>query len=63
MTETTGKFKFLLDNNVITRILKGDAAVTDSVAQITAAIDAVVYIEALQGSVSNEQKANYQEFG
>ncbi|MGI8641050.1 MAG: type II toxin-antitoxin system VapC family toxin [Pyrinomonadaceae bacterium] len=46
----------LLDNNVISQILKGNQTVTNFVLNLDFAICAIVYIEALQGSISNSQK-------
>jgi len=46
----------LLDNNVISQILKGNQTVTNFVLNLDFAICATVYIEALQGSISNSQK-------
>ncbi len=46
----------LLDNNVISQILKGNQTVTNFVLNLNFAICATVYIEALQGSISNSQK-------
>ncbi len=49
-------FDYLLDNNVITQILKGNQTVTNFVANLDFVVCATVYIEALQGSISNAQK-------
>ena len=46
----------LLDNNVISQILKGNQTVTNFVVGLDFAICAVVYIEALGGLISNAQK-------
>lgn len=46
----------LLDNNVISQILKGNRTVANFVVGLNFAICATVYIEALQGSVSSAQK-------
>ena len=51
----------LLDNNVISQILKGNQTVTNFVVGLNFAICATVYIEALQGSISNAQKTHYQK--
>lgn len=48
--------EYLLDNNVLTQILKGNIVVANFVAGLKTAVDATVYIEALQGSISNQQK-------
>ena len=48
--------EYLVDNNVISQILKGNQAVTDFVVNLNFAICATIYIEALQGSISNSQK-------
>jgi len=47
---------YLLDNNVISQILKGNQTVTTFVVKLEFAVCATVYIEALQGSISNLQK-------
>jgi len=49
-------FDYLLDNNVISQILKGNQTVTNFALSLNFAICATVYIEALQGSISNAQK-------
>jgi len=54
-------FDYLLDNNVITQILKGNQTVTDFVANLDFAVCATVYIEALQGSISNAQKQSIKK--
>ncbi len=48
--------KHLLDNNVISQILKGNQTVANFVVGLDFAICVTVYIEALQGSISNAQK-------
>lgn len=48
--------EYLLDNNVLTQILKVNLTIVSLVANLNAAVDATVYIEALQGSISNQQK-------
>ncbi len=52
---------YLLDNNVITPILKGNQGVTNFVIGLDLAICATVYIEALQGSISNAQKQRIKQ--
>lgn len=49
-------FDYLLDNNVISQILKGNAAVKSFIVNLNFAVCTTVYIEALQGSISNDQK-------
>ena len=49
-------FDYLLDNNVLTQIFKGNQTVTNFVANLDFGICATVYIEAVQGSISNRQK-------
>lgn len=49
-------FDYLLDNNVLTQIFKGNQIVTNFVGSLNFAVCATVYIEALQGSISNAQK-------
>lgn len=46
----------LLDNNVISQILKGNQTVANYVVGLDFAICAIVYIETLQGSITNAQK-------
>lgn len=48
--------EYLLDNNVISQILKGNRTVANFVVGLNCAICATVYIEALQGSISSAQK-------
>ncbi len=54
-------FDSLLDNNVITQILKGNQTVTNFVANLDFAVCVTVYIEALQGSISNAQKQSIKK--
>ena len=49
-------FEYLLDNNVLTQVLKGNRTATNYVANLDFGICATIYIEALQGSISNAQK-------
>lgn len=49
-------FDYLLDNNVISQILKGNVTVANFVSSLNVAVDTIVYIEALQSSISNAQK-------
>ncbi len=49
-------FEYLIDNNVISEILKGNREVANYVVDLKFAICAIVYIEAVQGSISNTQK-------
>jgi predicted nucleic acid-binding protein len=48
--------EYLVDNNVISQILKGNAKVANFILSLEFAICATIYIEALQGSISNQQK-------
>lgn len=49
-------FEYLIDNNEISEILKGNREVANYVVDLKFAICAIVYIEAVQGSISNTQK-------
>jgi predicted nucleic acid-binding protein len=49
--------EFLIDTNVFSRIFTGDKEVKQFVETLDSAIDIVVYIECLQGSKSNHEKA------
>ncbi len=55
-------FDYLLDNNVITQVLKANRTVANFVANLNFAVCAIVYIEALQGSISNAQKQTIKKF-
>ncbi len=57
MIATTGRmFEYLIDNNVISQILKGNQKIAEFILGLNFAICVTVYIEALQGSISSEQK-------
>jgi len=47
---------YLVDTNVISRILKGDLALGEALSSVDVAIDATIYIECIQGSKSNSEK-------
>ncbi len=49
-------FEYLIDNNVISQILKGNQKIAEFILGLNFAICVTVYIEALQGSISSEQK-------
>lgn len=47
---------FLLDTNVLSKICYGDADVKNYVESLDAAIETIVFIECIQGSISNKDK-------
>lgn len=49
--------EFLIDTNVFSRVFTGDKDVKQFVETLDAAVDVVVYVECLQGSKSNREKA------
>lgn len=53
---------FVVDTNVIFRVLKGDFALGVALENVGAAIDSTVYIECLQGSKSNLEKRRIRGF-
>lgn len=55
-------FNSLIDTNVFSQIFKGNAPVKRYVESLTPAIDATVYIENLQGSKSNQEKARIKKY-
>jgi tRNA(fMet)-specific endonuclease VapC len=54
--------EFLLDTNVLSKVFKGNALVTQFVESLDAVIDATVYIECLQGSKSNHEKQVIEKY-
>lgn len=48
--------EYLLDTNVLSKIFYGDSDVKRFVDALDAGIDAVVYIECIQGSISKRDK-------
>ena len=53
---------FLVDTNVFSEIFKGNFPVKQFVETLSPAIDATVYIENLQGSKSNQEKARIKKY-
>lgn len=47
---------FLIDTNVLSKIFYGDVDVKNYVESLDAAIDTIVFIECIQGSISNTDK-------
>lgn len=47
---------YLLDTNVLSKIFYGDITVKEFVDELDAGIDAVVYIECIQGSIAKRDK-------
>ena len=54
--------EFLLDTNVLSKVFKGDASVTQFVESLDAVIDATVYIECVQDSKSNREKQIIEKY-
>ena len=52
---------FLIDTNVFSEIFKGNSDISSYVAGLDAYIDTVIYIECLQGSKSNLEKAQIKK--
>lgn len=52
----------LVDTNVFSRIFKGDVLVKNYVENLNAAVDAVIHIECLQGSKSNQEKSRIRKY-
>jgi predicted nucleic acid-binding protein len=52
---------FLIDTNVFSEIFKGNTDISAFVAGLDAYIDTVIYIECLQGSKSNDEKARIKK--
>lgn len=52
----------LVDTNIFSEIFKGNAPVKQFVENRSPAIDATVYIENLQGSKSNQEKARIKKY-
>jgi predicted nucleic acid-binding protein len=55
--------EFLIDNNVLSQILKGNADAAQFVFNLdTIAIDTTIYVEALQGQKGNQEKFRIRKF-
>ncbi len=52
---------FLIDTNVFSEVFKGNSDISSYVAGLDAYIDTVIYIECLQGSKSNIEKAKVKK--
>jgi len=48
--------EYLLDTNVLSKIFYGNASVKNFVDSLSAGIETIVYIECIQGSISNSDK-------
>jgi predicted nucleic acid-binding protein len=55
--------EFLIDNNVLSQILKGNVDAAQFVFNLdTIAIDTTIYVEALQGQKGNQEKFRIRKF-
>lgn len=52
----------LVDTNIFSEIFKGNAPVKQFVENLSPAVDATIYIENLQGSKSNQEKARIKKY-
>ncbi|CAN5594089.1 type II toxin-antitoxin system VapC family toxin [soil metagenome] len=52
----------LVDTNIFSKIFKGDSLVKIYVENLSAVIDATVFIECLQGSKSNQEKREIKRY-
>lgn len=52
----------LIDTNVFSKVFRGDAAVKTYIETLDGVIDAVIYIECLQGSKSNQEKRKIKTY-
>ncbi len=52
---------FLIDTNVFSEVFKGNRDVIDFISDIEAYVDTTVYIECIQGSKSNLEKAKIKK--
>ncbi len=52
--------EYIVDTNVFLRIFKGDREVAKFIGNLEIAIDTTIYIECIQGSKSNLEKAEDQ---
>ena len=55
--------EYLIDNNVLSQILKGNADVAQFVYNLgEISVDTIIYVEALQGQKSNQEKSRVKKF-